>query len=97
MLVGSPAATPSLCMGGGRRRAGTGLVLGEETSRVFNGISFREIFAKRKRNEFRNFAKKKIIFAKFRVSRKCNFSENKRNETKRNERNKQNETKRSKA
>jgi hypothetical protein len=26
--------------------------------RVFNGISFREIFAKRKRNKFRNFAKK---------------------------------------
>jgi hypothetical protein len=54
-------------------------------SRVFNGISFREIFAKRKRNEFRNFAKIKNIFAKFRVSRKCHFSENKRNETKRNE------------
>jgi hypothetical protein len=53
--------------------------------RVFNGISFREILAKRKRNEFRNFAKIKGIFAKFRVSRKCHFSENKRNETKRNE------------
>ncbi len=53
--------------------------------RVFNGISFREIFAKRKRNEFRNFAIIKSIFAKFRVSRKCHFSENKRNETKRKE------------
>jgi hypothetical protein len=54
-------------------------------TRVFNGISFREMFAKRKRNEFRNFAKIKSIFAKFRVSRKCHFSENKQNETKRNE------------
>ncbi len=67
--------------------------------RVFNGISFREIFAKRKRNKFRNFAKKKITFAKFRVSQKCHFSENKRNETKRNKtkQTKLNETKRSKA
>jgi hypothetical protein len=70
-------------------------------ARVFNGISFREIFAKRKRIEFRNFVKIKSILAKFLVSRKYHFSENKRNETKRNEtkqtkRNKQNETKRSK-
>jgi hypothetical protein len=74
-------------------------ILNNLYSRVFNGISFREIFAKRKRNEFRNFAKKRSIFAKFRVSRKCHFSENKRNETKRNEakRNETNETKRSKA
>jgi hypothetical protein len=53
-------------------------------NRVFNGISFREICAKRKRNEFCNFAKIKSIFAKFCVSRKCHLSENKRNETKRN-------------
>jgi hypothetical protein len=65
---------------------GGGVCVGASlATRVFNGISFREIFAKRKRNEFRNFAKKKIIFAKFRVSRKCHFSENKQNETKRNE------------
>ncbi len=56
-------------------------------SRVFNGISIREIFAKRKRNEFRNFAKIKSIFAKFRVSRKCHFSENKPNETNETKRN----------
>jgi hypothetical protein len=54
------------------------------STRVFNRILFREIFAKRKRNEFRNFVKKKKIFTKFRVSRKCHFSENKRNETKQN-------------
>ena len=63
--------------------------------RVFNGISFREIFAKRKRNEFRNFAEKRSFSRNF-VFREnvilAKISEAKRSETKRNKRNKRNET-----
>ncbi len=53
--------------------------------RVFNGILFREIFAKRKRNEFRNFAKKRSFSRNF-VFRKnvilAKISETKRNAVK---------------
>jgi hypothetical protein len=65
--------------------------------RVFNGISFREIFAKQKRNDFRNFAKKRSFSRNF-VFREnvilAKISETKRSETKRSE-TKRSETKRS--
>jgi hypothetical protein len=41
--------------------------------RVFNGISFREIFAKQKRNMFRNFAKIKEHFREISCFAKMSF------------------------